>query len=443
MTNTPGLRVDPSALASAPTVPAARHRFRRVLSWILVVLFGLLVPVTLISGWAVKTVTNTDRYVQTLAPLARDKVITNYVASAATNALFTQLHVQSKIAGVLPKRAEFIAGPITQQLHTFTETQMRRVTGSQAFINLWDKENKYTHSTAIAMLTGKNPPTISKARELAIGLTPVITQGIDKLDANGVTVFNPIKDALKNNRTLSLQLVSQKQLKSFQFYFMLAIDFRWILLIGTPLIGLLAIAAGVERRRAALRVMIAGILACLGLAASLTIGRQFFVTNAGPVPTLVATHFFDAIMRFLHHSLFLTLGGFVMIAIVLWLTGSSTWAVAVRHGVRRGTTQLGETTEQVIQSDAVAKAADQLAKGAAFVAAKQPPFRWAGVVVAAIFLLTAGTSAAIVSTLLLLGLYELGLLGVARWSASRAHRVQSIDSGSTDSEAPAEVTSSH
>ena len=273
-------------------------------------------------------------------------------------------------------------------------------------------------------------------------LTPVVTEGIDKLDANGVTVFNPVKSALNNNRVLSLQLFSEKQLKSAQTYFKFAIDFRWALLIGTPLIGILAIVIGVERRRAALRIMIAGILACLVLAAGLTIGRQFFITNAGPVPLLVATHLFDAMIRFLHRTLYITLGVFVVLALILWLVGDSTWAVAIRRGVRKGSSQLGETADQVRQSEAVAKAGAQLERAAAFVAAKQPPFRWAGVVLAAILLLTATTSSAIVWTVVLLGVYELALVGVVRWSAIKAKSAASLPEGSeadAQPEIPADV----
>lgn len=436
MSNTPGLRVDPGAPVAPVAPPAKPRRARRVVSWALVVLFGLLVPLTLISGWAVTTITNTDRYVATMAPLARDKIITNYVADAATNALFDQLQVQDKIAGVLPKPAAFIAGPVTQQLHSFTETQMRRVTGSQAFINLWDRENRFTHATAVSLLTGGNPPEVSKTRSLVVHLTPVITDGINKLDTKGVTVFNPIKDALRDNRILSLQLVSPQQLKAAQGYFKLAIDFRWILLIGTPLIGLLAILAGIERRRVALRVMIAGVLACLALAAGLTIGRQFFVTNAGPVPILVATRIFDAMIHFLHRTLYITLGVFALLAIILWLVGDSTWAVAVRRSVRRGSSQLGDTAEHLRQSEAAAKAAMQLERGAAFVTTKQPPFRWAGVIVAALFLLTATTSAAIVWTLVLLAIYELALIGVARWSIARSKRAPELASGDDQGATP-------
>ena len=123
----------------------------------------------------------------------------------------------------------------------------------------------------------------------------ILTKAIDELDARGVTVFNPIKTHLKTNRLLSLQLVSQQQLSKARSFFSLAISLRWILLIATPLVGIAAILIGVERRRTALRVALAGVLACLALAAGLTLGRVYFMGHAGPVTPLVAQHIFDAI----------------------------------------------------------------------------------------------------------------------------------------------------
>ena len=67
--------------------------------------------------------------------------------------------------------------------------------------------------------------------------------------------------------------------------------------------------------------MVAGVLACLALAAGLTIGRQFFIANSGPVPVLVATHIFDAVVHFLHRTLYVSLGVFALLAVILWLVG--------------------------------------------------------------------------------------------------------------------------
>ncbi len=46
------------------------HLPRRISAWVLVVLASILIPVSVISVWAIRTVTNTDQYVKTMAPLA-------------------------------------------------------------------------------------------------------------------------------------------------------------------------------------------------------------------------------------------------------------------------------------------------------------------------------------------------------------------------------------
>ena len=59
--------------AGSATVPAGpRHRGRWFASWVLIVVGSLLVPVSVVSLWLDRTITDTDRYVETVAPLIRD-----------------------------------------------------------------------------------------------------------------------------------------------------------------------------------------------------------------------------------------------------------------------------------------------------------------------------------------------------------------------------------
>lgn len=417
MTEDTELKPDPAA--PVPPSPAAgeprrSHRARRFVTWVLVVLFGLLTPITLLSAWAIRTVTDTNRYVATLAPLVEDKALTNYVADQATQALFTQLGVQSRIKEALPKPAAFIAAPVTAEIQKFADGQMRRAASSQRFKDFWNKENRFTHATAVAILTGKTPPAVSKARSVVVSITPVVTQGIDELDKRGVTVFNGVKDQLATNKLLSLQLFSSKQVKQAQAVFSLAVTLRWALLIGTPLIGLAAIAVAVDRRRAALRTMLAGVLGCLALASVLVFARDAFITASGSMPEAVAQSLFDTLVHFLQQSLRWILAIMAIAAFVLWAFGPSTWAQALRHLLRNSGQRLEQATEQVRESEAVERALALLGQARRFVAGREAPFRWAGVIVAAAFLLTASTPAGVGWTLLLLGVYELALVWVVR-----------------------------
>ena len=63
--------------------PRAR-RTRGIISWVLIVLASLLIPVSVVSAWAIRTVTDTDQYVTTMAPLARNQLIIDHLADKTT-----------------------------------------------------------------------------------------------------------------------------------------------------------------------------------------------------------------------------------------------------------------------------------------------------------------------------------------------------------------------
>src|ERR1700684_2057949 len=83
-----------------------RHLPRRISAWVLVVLASILIPISVISVWAIRTVTNTDQYVATMEALARDPVIVDHLASRATDALFSTHIVQKKVTEALPAKAK-------------------------------------------------------------------------------------------------------------------------------------------------------------------------------------------------------------------------------------------------------------------------------------------------------------------------------------------------
>jgi hypothetical protein len=61
-----------------------RRRWRTVVAVLLIVLGCVLAPLAGVAVWARNQVTNTDRYVATVAPLASDPAIQNAVADKIT-----------------------------------------------------------------------------------------------------------------------------------------------------------------------------------------------------------------------------------------------------------------------------------------------------------------------------------------------------------------------
>ena len=412
MTTPPELSTEPSSEGTAlEAVPKPkRHLARRIITWVLVVLFAILTPITVASAWAVKTVTNTDRYVSTLQPLSSNPVIINYVATKATTTLFNELNVENRISAVVPFGGNLIARPLTQQLESYTQTQVKKLLSTTWFQELWEKENTFTHTQAVNLLTGKDTGVASTARKLVLNLTPALTKAIDELDAKGITVFDPIKRKLNTDHALTFDLYTNQQVQSAQKYFNLAVQLRIFLLIFTPLVGIAAVLVAVERRRAALRTLLGGVLGCLVLVVLLTWIRSRFVSAVPPDASQVAQEVWDTLTRYLHRLLYVVLGVFVLGSIVLWLVGPSTWAVAFRRTVRGSSKKLASTADVAYHSETTSKAIDKatevLERANAFVKRNLVPMRWVGVFVAAIIWLTARTVSALFWTFILLVIYQ-------------------------------------
>ena len=123
----------------SPTTKKPRaRRTRTVISWILIVLASLLIPISVMSAWAIRTVTNTDQYVATMAPLARNQVIVDHLADRATDALFSTKIVQNKVEEVLPKKAKPIVTPIVAEVKTYVHGLALKIFESPKFGQLWD-----------------------------------------------------------------------------------------------------------------------------------------------------------------------------------------------------------------------------------------------------------------------------------------------------------------
>jgi hypothetical protein len=86
-------------------------RTRRIVAWVLVVLASLLIPVSMISVWAIRTVTNTYQYLATMAPVARTQDIVEHLERKAT--------VQNEVTAALPPKAKPIVTPIVAEVHNY------------------------------------------------------------------------------------------------------------------------------------------------------------------------------------------------------------------------------------------------------------------------------------------------------------------------------------
>src|SRR5512133_2399992 len=153
--------------------PGARQRWRTVVAVLLIVLACVLAPLSVVAVWTRNQVTNTDRYVATVAPLAHDPAIQNAIADQITTQVFTYIDVQGLInqsvdalsqRGLTPALAnqlQAFAVPIANGVQSFTRSQVGKVVQSDAFADAWVQANRVAHQQLVAALTGEDGGAIT------------------------------------------------------------------------------------------------------------------------------------------------------------------------------------------------------------------------------------------------------------------------------------------
>ncbi len=428
-TAAPGATREPASAAKRP--PRAR-RSRAVIVWVLIVLASLLIPISILSAWAITTVTNTDQYVATMAPLARDPVIVDHLATKATDALFSSHVVQNKVEAVLPSKAKPIVQPIVAQVQTYVHGLALQVLQSPKFGTLWDGLNRHTHDAVVAILTGKQSALTKKVEKggaIVLNLSPALNNIIDKANSRGVTLFNPLKSVLSQNGSLSFTVVTEQQVSKFSGIFNLVVKFGWAVPIIAVVLGLLAIAIAVRRRKTLLRLSIGVALVSTVLLAALSLGRNVF-THQATVHHLdsgVAGTVWDTLLRFLKSDLRWMLLAVIVVALIAWVFGPARYAVRIRRHVAAGARWVAEQARSLSGGAGRAAAESERARHAgAWILEHLAALRIVGVIVAGLFLVFNGnlTGWSLLVILIVLAVY-LGLLQlVAAWARKVAAPVE-------------------
>jgi hypothetical protein len=402
--------------------PRAR-RVRGISAWVLIVLTSLLIPISIISVWAIRTVTDTDQYVATMAPLARNQVIVDHLASKATDELFSTHIVQDKVTAALPKGAKSIVPPIVNQVHNYVYGLALQVFESPKFGQLWDTLNRHTHDAVVDILSGKQTALtkrVEKAGGIVVNVTPALNNLIDKANARGVTLFNPLKPILTKGDSLGVTVVSKSQVSQFTGLFNLIVTLKWVIPVVAIALAILGIVIAVDHRKTLLRMAIGIALVTLLLLAGLSLGRITFINQAGHTFNRdVAAAVWDTMLRFLKTDLRWTLLVTVLVALGAWLAGPARYAVWTRSTVARGWRWLATQAHQLTAGAGQAAAGSERARRTGgWILEHLNGLRIVGVIVAALFLVFGGnlTGGSLLVIVIVLAVY-LGLLQlVAAWA---------------------------
>ncbi len=329
----------------SPEPGSRRGWWRPVVATLLITIAALLAPVSVLASWARDQVGDTDRYIETVAPLADDPAVQAAIAKRIEEIVFSYLDVEAATqqlvdalaAQDLPPRVEVTlraaAGPLASGIRNFVSDRILNLVQSDAFADAWVQANRVAHSQMVAVLTGEGGSSVQiEDGMVAVNVAALISAVKEQLTEDGFAIAARIPEV---NATFTI--VESKDLAKAQGLFQLLDDLAtWL-----PVVGLLLIAVAIlisrNRRKTTMAAGIAVAGAMLLLGAILNIARPLYLDalpeTASPE---AAAAIYDQLVSFIRLALRAVLVVALTVAVVAWLFAPTGSGAAVRRGLSRG-----------------------------------------------------------------------------------------------------------
>jgi hypothetical protein len=335
---------------------AARQRWRTVVATLLIVVACVLAPLSVVAVWTRNQVTNTDRYVATVSPLASDPAIQQAIADQITAQVFTYIDIRGLTTqaldalssrGLSPqvtRQLEAFSVPIANGVQSFTRDQVGKVVASDAFTNAWIQANRTAHAELVKALTGEGGGAVTVENDtVSVNLAAFIQTVKAQLVASGFTLAERIPEV-----NASFVLFQSKDITRVRSGFNLLNTLG----VWLPIIMLILLVLGVyvakDHRRALVGAAVGVAVSMVVLALALAIFRSIYLdaVPANLLPHDAAAVLYDTIVRFLRLGLRTILVLALVVAAGAFLSGQSVTAVRTREGLGRAIGWLQGGAEQ-------------------------------------------------------------------------------------------------
>ena len=320
--------------------------WRTALSIVLIVMACALAPLSVFSVWAKSEVTDTERYVATVAPLASNPAVQAAVTDRITQEIFKKIDVKALTTDLVtaissnrnldPRQQaalQALTGPVTSGIESFTESTISKVVTSQAFQTAWTQANYVAHTQLVNALSGQDNGAVTVANgEVTLNLGPVVDQVKAQLVAQGFSIADKIPAI--DTQIVLFQSDSIGKLQT-AYAALDAVGF-WLPILVLVL-GIGGVIAAKGRRRAFIGLGIGIFISMTIIGVALNVGRGIYLNDLPPtVNRDAATAIYDAFALYLQSGI--RAGAVLGIVLILGgiVTGPSRLAVGLRNISKKG-----------------------------------------------------------------------------------------------------------
>ncbi|MEU6100553.1 hypothetical protein [Streptomyces flaveolus] len=332
---------------------AVRHRRARVAgSSVFLLLTLLLTPLAVVAAWVQGTVSDTDRYVATVAPLASEPAVQDVLTYRLTDRVVAQVDVKAvtdsladtlRDAGAPPRvvdGAESLEAPLREAVRSAAERTVSGVVASDAFQQAWEGANRRSHAAVVQMLTGDGRGALrAEDGTVRLDVGQVVDQARERLVDAG---FDKAAAAIPDSDRTIVLFETEQLGKAQDLMRVLDIVGVWLPVLTVVLAALAVWTAPAHRVMLMATATGVGVMMVL-LLVVLALLRQAYLDSVPDValPPDAAAAVFDTFVRFLHDSTRTLLIVAVITVLAAYLYGPGRAARAVRGTAARATAATG------------------------------------------------------------------------------------------------------
>lgn len=323
----------------AQSTAAPRRIGARSIAAVVALILGLgLLPLGTVTYWGNRTVTDSERYIETMGPLAYSEQIQDSLSVFITDKIEEQVDPEALVnqvfAGLIEEYPSLkalvpiVAGAIDSLIAQVVDRLVR----SEQFQELWNLANTAAQKSIMAILEGNDAgPVTLQGDEVVLDISALIDQVKQGLVDRGFGAAANISVPETDRQIVLLEAPQLAQIRTiYSLTSPIAASLIWIAVI------LLVGAVFLARRRPRMAAWAGGGAAVggLGLVMGLGIGERVFVNTLENTPFAQASQtFYDQLLKFLYNGAYsLIVIGVIILAVGLYLCGAR-WAAELRAGV--------------------------------------------------------------------------------------------------------------
>jgi hypothetical protein len=244
---------------------------RRIAPYLLSAILAVSVLLSIVAVWANKQVTNTDYFVNTVAPLADDLGVQNEVSEKVTQTIIAAVNIDGRLGAYLPGQLDFLAEKSNAAFQNLVLSQVEKLVESDAFHKLWSGAARLGHISIKQALTGDGVANTAVAGVLS--LQSFIQAVVDTLVAQGATFLEEISFT---GSDFSIEIIQPETIESIRGWVSILQKSARLLPLFALLVSVLVIYVSRSKWRGAKLVSAAWVLGAALVVAAVKICEDIY-----------------------------------------------------------------------------------------------------------------------------------------------------------------------